>query len=305
MITYNHERYIAKAIDSILTQNVSFDYEIVIGEDASTDKTRNIILNYKKTLPDKFRLLLHDDNIGMMPNFVQALNSSKGKYIALLEGDDYWTDPLKLQKQVDFLDANPEYSLCSHRYSIFNTYNNSYSDDYCAHLFNNNTPGLEISQDSFFNCYLTKTLSVVFRKKNLDISLVSKYKYYRDTHLFFHLLSEGKGFCFNFNGGVYNKHVDGVYSPLSGFEKTKLAYLILEELYEYNKLLSLKVKYFNAFSLYVDSLIIQKRFPFFNKTIYGYLIQLFYVTKSYRLLISKVMKLFFYPLKYCCRAQTT
>lgn len=111
MITYNHEKYIAQAIDSVLMQKTNFDYEIVIGEDCSTDKTREIVLEYKAKHPDKIKLLLQEKNLGMIQNFIDTLKACTGKYIALLEGDDYWTDPYKLQKQVDFLEANPEYGL--------------------------------------------------------------------------------------------------------------------------------------------------------------------------------------------------
>lgn len=111
MITYNHEKFIAQAIDSILMQQVNFEYEIVIGEDCSTDNTRDIVINYQRKYPDKIRALLPETNLGMQKNLVQTLKACQGKYIALCEGDDYWIDPLKLKKQVDFLEANPEYSL--------------------------------------------------------------------------------------------------------------------------------------------------------------------------------------------------
>ena len=111
MITYNHEKYIAQAIESALMQKTNFDYEIVIGEDCSTDKTRKIVDTYAKKYPDKIKLILNEKNIGMIPNFIKTLNMCRGKYIAMLEGDDYWTDPYKLQKQVDFLETNPDYGL--------------------------------------------------------------------------------------------------------------------------------------------------------------------------------------------------
>lgn len=114
MITYNHERFIAQALDSILMQRVDFTYEIVVGEDCSTDTTREILLGYQKKYPEKIRLLLPDKNLGMMVNFVATLSECRGDYIALLEGDDYWTSPDKLQKQVNLLDAHPECSACFH-----------------------------------------------------------------------------------------------------------------------------------------------------------------------------------------------
>jgi glycosyltransferase involved in cell wall biosynthesis len=114
MITYNQERYISQAIDSVLMQEVNFDYEIVIGEDCSTDSTQNILLAYRDKFPDKIKLLLNDSNKGVTLNFAQTLKACSGDYIALLEGDDYWTSASKLQKQVDFLDSNLEYVTCYH-----------------------------------------------------------------------------------------------------------------------------------------------------------------------------------------------
>ncbi len=114
MITYDHEKFIAQALDSVLMQEVSFDYEIVIGEDCSTDGTRNILIEYQKMHPDKIRLLLPEKNLGMHRNFVETYNACRGQYVALLEGDDYWTSPRKLQKQADFLDAHPGSAICFH-----------------------------------------------------------------------------------------------------------------------------------------------------------------------------------------------
>lgn len=114
IVTYNHEEYIAKALESILMQRTNFDYEIVIGEDCSSDNTREIIVGYQKKYPDKFRLLLNEKNLGMHANGAQVLDACKGEYISMLDGDDYWTSPDKLQKQVDFLDNHPECSACFH-----------------------------------------------------------------------------------------------------------------------------------------------------------------------------------------------
>jgi glycosyltransferase involved in cell wall biosynthesis len=116
MVTYNHEKYIAEALDSVLMQQVDFDYEIVIGDDCSTDNTRSILIDYHRKNPDKIRLLLQERNLGLYGkyNFIQTYNACQGQYIAMLEGDDYWISPDKLQKQVDFLDTHPNCSLCFH-----------------------------------------------------------------------------------------------------------------------------------------------------------------------------------------------
>lgn len=111
MITYNHENFIREAIEGVLMQKTDFPIELIIGEDCSTDNTRSIVLEYAAKYPDIIRPLLPDKNLGVTRNFFETLQSATGKYIALCEGDDYWTDPNKLQKQVDFLEANDEYPL--------------------------------------------------------------------------------------------------------------------------------------------------------------------------------------------------
>jgi len=131
MITYNHEEFIAQALDGVLIQSTNFDYEIVIGEDCSTDNTRNIILDYEKRYPGRFHLLLNEQNLGAHANAVQVHGACRGEYIALLEGDDYWTSPHKLQKQVDFLDSHPECAICFHNARIVYEDESCDSRNYC------------------------------------------------------------------------------------------------------------------------------------------------------------------------------
>ena len=114
IITYNQEKYIAQALDSALMQQTRFDYEIVVGEDCSTDCTRDIVIDYKKQYPDKIRAILHPENVGERMNDVQTLQACRGQYVAVLEGDDFWTSPYKLQRQVDLLDRHTDYAICCH-----------------------------------------------------------------------------------------------------------------------------------------------------------------------------------------------
>jgi glycosyltransferase involved in cell wall biosynthesis len=115
MITYNHERFIAQAIESVLAQTTEFPVELVIGEDCSTDGTRAVIVEFQHRYPDRIKLLLRDRNVGPIPNLAETLDACHGEYVAFLEGDDYWTAADKLQKQVDFLDAHPDRSMCCSR----------------------------------------------------------------------------------------------------------------------------------------------------------------------------------------------
>lgn len=115
MITYNHEKFIKQAIESILSQKINFRLELIISNDCSPDNTDIVI---KKIMVENengnlINYTNHNKNKGMIPNFLWSIEQAKGKYIALCEGDDYWIDPYKLQKQVDFLEANPDYSIHS------------------------------------------------------------------------------------------------------------------------------------------------------------------------------------------------
>jgi glycosyltransferase involved in cell wall biosynthesis len=114
MITYNHEDFIAEAVESVLMQDVDFEYELVIGEDCSTDKTREILIGLKEKYPGIIKLLPTMANLGSSKNFLRTLYACRGEYIAFLEGDDLWISPDKLTKQVDFLDKHPECSICFH-----------------------------------------------------------------------------------------------------------------------------------------------------------------------------------------------
>jgi glycosyltransferase involved in cell wall biosynthesis len=114
IVTYNHEQFIAEAIESVLQQKADFKYEIVIGEDCSRDRTREIVSDYQRRYPELIRPRFRERNIGMMENFSLTIQECEGKYIALLDGDDYWTDPFKLRKQVEYLDNNPDLVACFH-----------------------------------------------------------------------------------------------------------------------------------------------------------------------------------------------
>lgn len=112
ILTYNQEQFIAQTIESILMQKTNFSYQLVIGEDCSTDATREICQSYASQFPDKIKLLSAlEKNIGLIANYMRTIKECDGKYIAICDGDDYWIDEYKLQKQVDFLESNPDFSI--------------------------------------------------------------------------------------------------------------------------------------------------------------------------------------------------
>ena len=117
-ITYKHEDFIRESLDSILAQETNFDFEIIIGEDHSPDSTAQIVQEYAKRYPNKIKAYIRPQNIGAKNNFLHCFFDCRGEYIVHIEGDDFWTDPQKLQRQVEFLDSHPHASACFHNAQI-------------------------------------------------------------------------------------------------------------------------------------------------------------------------------------------
>lgn len=109
VVTYGHSKYIRQALDSILMQKTEFDYEIIVGDDCSQDDTTKILKEYEKQYPSIFKMLYREKNLGATKNFYDVMLHCSAKYIAILEGDDYWNDSYKMQKQVKFLEENPNF----------------------------------------------------------------------------------------------------------------------------------------------------------------------------------------------------
>lgn len=122
--TYNQENTISQTIESILNQNCSYSYEIIIGEDCGNDNTRDICKKYKDKYPDKIKLVLHERNCGVVKNWLSCLDVSRGKYITTCAGDDFWHNTDKLQLQVDFMEQNPECGILHSDFDELNTFTN-------------------------------------------------------------------------------------------------------------------------------------------------------------------------------------
>ena len=131
LLTYNHERYIAQAIEGVLAQR-GVDFELVISEDHSTDGTRAIVENYAARHPDRIRVLPSPHNVGMTRAFARGIEAARGAYVALLDGDDYWTSPDKLRVQADFLDARPACAICFHNVTV--VYEDGSSESHPFHM---------------------------------------------------------------------------------------------------------------------------------------------------------------------------
>jgi predicted SAM-dependent methyltransferase len=244
MVTYNQEKYISQAIESVLMQNTSFPIKLFIGEDFSTDKTKDICIRYANLNKDKIELVSYSKNIGATNNALNIYKKclqSGAKYIAILEGDDYWTDSYKLQKQVDFLENNVEYSYVCSRFKILENDSGNIKT-HMDEIFSTKEDKI-ITIDNLFNPFISKAMTIVFRSELIkDLNFNSKY--FRDLHLFMHLLLKGKGYCINQEMGIYRKSSSGIWSMIDENRRIKEVYEIAFDLL---KTFGLKINSLNRF----------------------------------------------------------
>jgi RimJ/RimL family protein N-acetyltransferase/glycosyltransferase involved in cell wall biosynthesis len=216
MITYNHESYIKRAIDSILMQKTNFDFEIIIGEDCSTDNTRLIIKQISDKYPGRFKLLLHEKNIGALANQQTVSQASKGKYIAICEGDDFWMDADKLQKQVDFLEKNADYGLVFGNVMILTSF---------GELYPRSPRHISTLEDLLrFNGIGTATTCFRSRLHDRFISETSNFQkdwIMGDYPFYLWIFQNSKMFGFDDYFAVYLKH-DGSSTDFKSFVKGEL-----------------------------------------------------------------------------------
>lgn len=200
-ITYNHDKYISQAIESFLMQKTDFDFEIIICDDASTDKNHEIISQYKKIHNSRINVIISEKNIGAQNNFIRGYNACKGKYIAICEGDDYWIDPLKLQKQVNLMEQNIDFSFSFHNAIIINQ-DTSISSIMKPTYFKQSYNFCDILQN-----YFIPTASVLLKKEILPILPAWFCNVYNGDWALQLLLShENKVGYINENMSVYRKH---------------------------------------------------------------------------------------------------
>ncbi len=227
MCAYNHEKYIGQAIRGVMKQQTNFKYRLIIGEDCSTDNTRKIIKKYLAKYPSKIEVLFHDKNVGAYENSNALFKKCTAKYIALCDGDDFWTDKNKLQKQVDFLEKNPAYSFCFH--DVFFKIRNKKYRNY----------QWDAPVDSGINDLL--------KKGNYIVSVSILYRNHPDMLLFFQKFPDaplgdyllyvcaaqrGKIRFLRDRMAVYRVHTGGTWSQL-GLENAFLkSLLVLEMLYD-------------------------------------------------------------------------
>lgn len=212
MLAYNHGRYIERAIESVLMQQTSFYVELVIGDDGSADGTKDICEKYQLQYPGIIKYEYNEINIGMNPNFLKTYGRCTGKYIALLEGDDEWTDVLKLQKQADVMEANNDVVIC---------YSNAYINDSKNPASNiyfteNNKPPVRLASVELIRHCVVPTCTVLFR--NILKTLPEWFAQTKASAYFlFYLLSKkGDMYYLDEPTALYNHHYAGM-SRLTNF----------------------------------------------------------------------------------------
>lgn len=227
LITYNHEKFVKDAIESVLAQRTEFEYRVIIGDDCSTDNTQAIIRSYAEKYPERFHLLLdsehrglnHRDRVG-----IRTLGIATAKYVALLDGDDYWTDSNKLQKQVAFLESHPEFAICCHNARM------SYDDGprEAANLIPADQKEVSNLEDLLFANFIP-TCSVVFRR-GLFGELPEWFFTLSIADWPLHILNaqHGKIEYFNEVMATYRVHQGGAWSSRSGVNKALSIIKMLE-----------------------------------------------------------------------------
>jgi glycosyltransferase involved in cell wall biosynthesis len=227
--TYNHEQFIQEAIESFLTQKTTFEFEILIHDDASTDKTQEIITKYKRQHPDLIQTIFQSQNQysnGHKPSPEYVWPKARGKYIALCEGDDYWVDPNKLQKQVDYMELNESCSVCFHNATIKVMHKKNKTKTFC-NLSNTKFYTKEIISLNWF----VPTPSIVFRKSML-ITPNWYWKIYNGDLAMLLLLST-KGYLYYINEkmAVYRRHNSNINNSI---DKRTSTLKIIEVLHYFN-----------------------------------------------------------------------
>jgi glycosyltransferase involved in cell wall biosynthesis len=226
IITYNQEKYIPQAIDSVLAQKINFPIEILIGEDCSTDATRAIVLEYERKYPRVIRAILSQTNLGANKNLAGLLKEAKGRYIALLEGDDFWTSPQKLEKQVGFLEQHPECTVCFHRIERY-----IQEEDQTMGVWPDPDPPVITTLEDLLRMNYIHTCSVMYR--NVVKTIPEGYAELQIGDWPLHILHAQKG-AIGFLAETlarYRVHSTSIFSPLTTLQKTEAVFKTREFMY--------------------------------------------------------------------------
>lgn len=216
VITYNHARFVTQALESVLGQRTNFDVEILVSEDCSTDGTRETAIAYQQKYPERIRLLLSETNLRSNAVVARGIHTARGEYVAMLDGDDYWTSCDKLQKQVDFLDRHPQCSCCFHnaRVEQEGSTNAPWNWTPIGH------PPISTFKDIWHGNFIA-TCSIMFRRSALGTIPAWYDAMFPITDWPLHILSAQRGDIGYLDEvlGVYRYHSGGLYSQFDQWEK--------------------------------------------------------------------------------------
>jgi len=224
--TYNHAPFIRQCIEGVMMQKTTFTFEFLIHDDASTDETADIIREYEARYPDVIKPIYQDEN-QFSKKIVSILNGLQfprvqGKYVAICEGDDYWTDPLKLQKQVVFLEAYPDYTICGGMYWILNNENSELTErDWMVREMKKFPKGKTVTLQNFLYPYMLQFLTVCFRWDSFNKEKNNQIRSGKDDVYYAILLEQGKGFVFPDYFGVYRMHQGGIFAGVESEVKVR------------------------------------------------------------------------------------
>jgi glycosyltransferase involved in cell wall biosynthesis len=209
-ITYNHEKYIRKALDSILSQKTSFDFEILVSDDHSTDRTPLIVKEYSEKYPKIIKPFLAKKNVGSMKNYLNTLDRAKSEYVAVCDGDDYWCDNDKLQMQVDFLDSNKDYSICFNQTKVIFEDENKPEEMFPSETFKKTTEIKDLIKENFIPAN-TVMYRWAFRGRE-KISDIIPYDVTPGDY-FTNLIhaNQGKIYFINRTMSCYRRHSGGIW----------------------------------------------------------------------------------------------
>lgn len=234
--TYNQEEFIRQALDSVLMQKTDFEYEVIVGDDCSSDSTGKICAEYQQFHPDVIRYITASQNVLKLGgNLARLNNRARGDFIAVLEGDDYWTDPEKLQKQVDVFRKYPEVTLClagREKLSLDGSVSYAHNEHFDKLLSESkDSEGTLFDVDDYFGHPLGGPIGLaMYRKSALDFNEVSMFYYRTSYTLYFLLLKRGKGFLLRKPMVMYRVNPNGVWSGKTPIEKAKFSYEYFSQL---------------------------------------------------------------------------
>lgn len=246
LITYNHDQYVEQAIDSILMQKTNFNWKLVIADDCSKDNTREILKHYQQKYPEKIHLILQEKNVGPARNFIELITYPKSKYIAYLEGDDYWLDENKLQKQVDFLEENNDYVI--HSASARLIKNGVLTDETIG--FEKESKSFEIS-DFFRNNNLV-SCTIMYRNVLKEFPDFYKELVFGDWFLYILLMHKtgGKSFRLNEIFSAYRIHNSSAMASLTDETFVSKHFALVIAIKKYLKLQSNNKEIVNSMNFY-------------------------------------------------------